>query len=52
MFKSLLRDAVRLWAVVGMLVLVFGILTWAFSGEGTAVSVLRSAILWPAHLGH
>lgn len=48
--KGLLLDAFRVWLVIGVLVLVFGILVWAFGGEGTLANVVRGAILWPAHL--
>jgi hypothetical protein len=46
----LLRQAVYLWLVVGVLVLVFGALSWAFGSGGTLGDVVKSAILWPAHL--
>ena len=47
-FRSFVIQALTLWLIIAVLVLIFGLIQWAFAG-GDLANVLRSAILWPAH---
>ena len=48
--RSFVYQAVMLYAVMAVLVFIFGVFAWLFAGGGSFVDVVvRGALLWPAH---